>query len=99
MMTGDDEQDAAAPLLPPAHTAHLQQRWQEIQAGFVDEPRQMVEQADALVAEVMQQLAVAVADAANILRGNGHPAMRPPRSVQRGGGLAGLVAELLLYGS
>ena len=32
-------------------------RWQEIQAGFVDEPRQAVEYADALVADLMQRLA------------------------------------------
>jgi hypothetical protein len=32
-------------------------RWQEIQAGFVDEPRRAVEDADALVADLMQRLA------------------------------------------
>jgi hypothetical protein len=32
-------------------------RWQEIQAGFVDEPRRAVQDADALVADLMQQLA------------------------------------------
>jgi hypothetical protein len=32
-------------------------RWQTIQAGFVDEPQRAVQDADALVAEVMQQLA------------------------------------------
>jgi len=31
-------------------------RWQAIQVGFVDEPRRAVEDADALVAEVVQQL-------------------------------------------
>ena len=33
------------------------ERWQVIQASFVDEPRQSVEQADALVADLMQRLA------------------------------------------
>jgi hypothetical protein len=37
-------------------------RWQEIQAGFVDEPRQAVERADSLVAEVMKQLAEGFAE-------------------------------------
>jgi hypothetical protein len=33
------------------------ERWNEVQATFVDEPRQAVERADALVAEVIQELA------------------------------------------
>jgi hypothetical protein len=37
-------------------------RWSDIQAGFVDEPRRAVEQADGLVAEVMQRLATVFAD-------------------------------------
>jgi hypothetical protein len=32
-------------------------RWREIQSTFVDEPREAVQSADALVAEVMQALA------------------------------------------
>ena len=32
-------------------------RWEEIQASFVDEPRDSVAQADALVADLMQRLA------------------------------------------
>jgi hypothetical protein len=35
----------------------LRARWEAIQAGFVDEPRRAVEDADALVAQVIQQLA------------------------------------------
>jgi hypothetical protein len=37
-------------------------RWGDIQTSFVDEPRQAVQQADALVAEVMQRLAQVFAD-------------------------------------
>jgi hypothetical protein len=37
-------------------------RWTNIQTGFVDEPRQAVEQADALVAELMKHLAQMFAD-------------------------------------
>ncbi len=37
--------------------AEFQTRWEKIQTGFVDEPRQTVEQADELVAEVMKRLA------------------------------------------
>jgi len=48
----DDE-----PLLPDEQTERFTSRWQEIQSGFVDEPRSAVEQADALVADLMQRLA------------------------------------------
>jgi hypothetical protein len=37
-------------------------RWQEIQAGFVDEPRRAVEDADALVVDMMDRLARMLAD-------------------------------------
>ena len=37
--------------------AELRDRWTDVQAGFVDEPRSSVENADALVAEVMKRLA------------------------------------------
>jgi hypothetical protein len=45
----------AAPLL--ADAGGFQSRWEEIQVRFVDEPRGAVEDADALVATVMQRLA------------------------------------------
>ena len=35
----------------------FRKRWADIQTGFVDEPRRSVEQADALVAEVIKRLA------------------------------------------
>ena len=43
------------PLLPDGEG--LQSQWEEIQVRFVDEPRGAVEDADALVATVMQRLA------------------------------------------
>jgi hypothetical protein len=46
---------ADAPLLDDSEG--LQSRWEEIQVRFVDEPRGAVEDADALVATVMQRLA------------------------------------------
>jgi hypothetical protein len=51
---GDGNGDAA-PLL--ADSGAFQSRWEEIQVRFVDEPRGAVEDADALVANVMQRLA------------------------------------------
>ena len=43
-------------LFSEADADDLQQRWRGVQTAFVDEPRAAVEQADALVAEVMQRL-------------------------------------------
>jgi len=53
--TGASGIDDAAPLLPDGEG--FQSRWEEIQVRFVDEPRGAVEDADALVATVMQRLA------------------------------------------
>jgi hypothetical protein len=47
----------AAPLFSGNATDELRERWTDVQAGFVDEPKSTVEQADALVAEVMKRLA------------------------------------------
>jgi len=45
------------PLLPGDQSDRFTARWQEIQGSFVDQPRESVEQADALVADLMQRLA------------------------------------------
>jgi hypothetical protein len=46
-----------APLFPADQAQDFRFRWDEIQTAFVDEPRQAVEQADSLVAEVIKRLA------------------------------------------
>jgi hypothetical protein len=48
---------AQTPLLAEDKAADFRSRWDSIQAGFVDEPRQSVEQADSLVAEAIKHLA------------------------------------------
>lgn len=50
-------------LLPDVVTDDLRPRWADIQAGFVDQPRQAVEQADALVADAIRRLAEGFAQA------------------------------------
>jgi hypothetical protein len=50
-----------SPLFPEEQLQDLKAHWDKIQTGFVDEPRTAVEQADALVASTMQQLASAFA--------------------------------------
>jgi hypothetical protein len=52
----------AIPLFPADEVTTFRARWGEAQTGFVDEPRHAVEQADALVAEMMQRLASVFAD-------------------------------------
>ena len=51
------EHDEDAPLLADDLARDFQGRWRQIQGEFVDEPRRAVEEADALVAELMQRLA------------------------------------------
>ena len=51
------ETTASEPLVDDGDDDGFRRRWDSIQAGFVDEPRNAVEQADALVAELMQRLA------------------------------------------
>jgi hypothetical protein len=51
------EADGAEPLLPVDQADRFRQSWEEIQRDFVDRPRESVEQADALVADLMQRLA------------------------------------------
>ena len=46
-----------ASLLADGELQSMTMRWKDIQAEFVDEPSRSVEQADALVAELMQRLA------------------------------------------
>jgi hypothetical protein len=50
------------PLLPADDIDDLDTRWTELQSRFVDEPRDAVQGADALVAELMQRLATMFAD-------------------------------------
>ena len=50
------------PLFAGDDSERYRSRWSEIQAAFVDEPRKAVEEADALVAELMQRLAETFAD-------------------------------------
>jgi hypothetical protein len=49
----------ATPLFPDDQHRELQARWNDIQTGFVDEPRSAVQRADSLVASTMQNLAEA----------------------------------------
>jgi hypothetical protein len=51
-----------ASLLEDGELQSITMRWKDIQAEFVDEPQQAVQEADALVAELMQRLAAMFAN-------------------------------------
>ena len=53
----EDRADSKPALFDRQAGEGFHSRWTDIQASFVDEPRKAVEQADELVAEVMQRLA------------------------------------------
>jgi hypothetical protein len=43
-------------LLGPDESEHFRTRWNEVQGKFVDEPRSAVQQADALVSDVIEKI-------------------------------------------
>ena len=51
-----------SPLFSPEAGNEFRSRWDALQTSFVDEPRRAVEQADELVAQVMQSLAKTFAE-------------------------------------
>jgi len=61
----DDARSVA--LFAPDEAQDMRGRWEKIQIGFVDEPRDSVQQADQLVATVIQRLAQIFADERNRL--------------------------------
>ena len=52
-----DDTTKLEPLFADGVDGDFRKRWRDIQTGFVDEPRSAVEQADQLVAQLMQRLA------------------------------------------
>jgi hypothetical protein len=47
----------SAPLFPSGEAARYREQWREVQGEFVDQPRDAVQQADRLVADLMKHLA------------------------------------------
>jgi hypothetical protein len=60
---GPSEEQDDQSLFAEDQLAGFRSRWDEIQVGFVDEPRQAVEQADALVSDLVDQLTAGFAEA------------------------------------
>jgi hypothetical protein len=55
-------EEAPAPLFHDDELTGYRTRWSGIQTGFVDEPRRAVEEADALVSELVTRLTQSFAD-------------------------------------
>jgi hypothetical protein len=53
---------AALPMFSADEASGYRTRWEGVQTGFVDEPRKAVEEADALVAQVIKRLSEVFAD-------------------------------------
>jgi hypothetical protein len=51
------EEQRPVVLLPQENVDRFQSRWSSIQTRFVDDPRNSVEQADSLVAELLKEIA------------------------------------------
>lgn len=69
---GHDMEQLAA-LFPPQVASDFRTRWDQVQISFVDDPRQAVQQADELVAQVMKSLAANFAEQRSRLEaGIGH---------------------------
>ncbi len=54
--------EQTVPMFPQGELQNFRDKWSSIQTGFVDDPRDTVQQADSLVAEVRQRLAQVFAD-------------------------------------
>jgi hypothetical protein len=61
------DHDHPTPLFAGHETDEFRHRWNDIQTGFVDEPRQAVERADALVATAIKRLAEIFAQERGVL--------------------------------
>jgi hypothetical protein len=54
--TSDDETSTDRALFADDELAGLRARWDNVQAGFVDDPRECVQKADGLVSDVVERL-------------------------------------------
>lgn len=52
----DADLEPAGPWLPEEEMRSMEERWRQIQAGFVDDPTRAIADADALVDDLMQRL-------------------------------------------
>jgi hypothetical protein len=65
----DTMEEPGMALLPGDFTQELRRRWDQVQAGFVDEPRKAVEQADNLVGSAIERLSQSFSEQRKTLEG------------------------------
>jgi hypothetical protein len=58
-----EQEHAAESLFDEDERSGFRSRWEEVQAAFVDEPRESVERADALVSDAVERLTAGFASA------------------------------------
>jgi hypothetical protein len=61
--TAETEPPADKPLFAEGTLSGLRSRWDEVQAAFVDDPKECVQKADTLVAQVVEQLTTGFSEA------------------------------------
>ena len=61
--SAETETSTARSLFADSDLESLRSRWDDVQAGFVDDPKDCVQKADGLVADVVQQLTAGFSDA------------------------------------
>jgi hypothetical protein len=59
--------DGLTPLFEQGEASDLSRRWESIQAGFVDRPRESVQEADDLVGDLIKRLSKTFAEERNSL--------------------------------
>jgi hypothetical protein len=83
----DPKDSDAVTVLDPTASERLRSRWQEVQAAFVDEPRQAVTGADQLVGEVLDEVSRVFRDQRSELEaewsGNNEPGTEELRQALR----------------
>jgi hypothetical protein len=62
-------QEPSTALLPGDFAENLRHRWDEVQTGFVDEPRKAVQQADELVGSAIDRLSQSFSEQRRTLEG------------------------------
>ena len=60
---GDPKSSSVRTLFAEAELSSLRSRWGDVQAGFVDDPRECIQKADGLVSDVVEQLTTGIAGA------------------------------------
>ena len=77
--TAGVEPSADESLFAADDLSGLRSRWDDVQAAFVDDPTECVQKADALVAEVVEQLTAGFSGRARGSRRSGLEVRTPPR--------------------